>query len=115
MVQLIANAQALANHFHCLVLLIHHSGLADAERLRGHSSLGCALDAIAHFERKDGSLNGVMTIQKMKEENDTNLAFDIALSRVVIGKDADGDDISTLYVDAVEQQDAKTAQLQGWQ
>ena len=40
MIQLIANATALSQQFSCFVLLVHHSGLTEADRLRGHSSLG---------------------------------------------------------------------------
>ena len=63
MIQLIANAQALSERFGCLVLLLHHAGLKDIDRLRGHSSLGCALDALVYFERKEGATSCVMSAE----------------------------------------------------
>jgi AAA domain/Bifunctional DNA primase/polymerase, N-terminal len=109
MIQLIANAQALSERFGCLVLLIHHAGLTETDRLRGHSSLGCALDALMYFERKEDALAATMTVQKLKEENDAGIAFDIELVRIVIGKDADGEEISTLVVETVRKAEAITA------
>jgi AAA domain len=109
MIQLIANAQALSERFGCLVLLLHHAGLTETDRLRGHSSLGCALDALMYFERKEGALAATMTVQKLKDEDDNGLAFDIELVRVVTGKDADGEEISTLVVETVRKADTATA------
>lgn len=109
MIQLIANAQTLSERFRCLVLLIHHAGLTETDRLRGHSSLGCALDALMYFERKEGALSATMTVQKLKDENDSGLAFDIDLVRVVTGKDADGEEISTLVVETVRKAETATA------
>jgi len=108
MVQLIANAQALSEKFNCLVLLIHHAGLTETDRLRGHSSLGCALDALVFFEPKEGALSARLTVQKLKEEADRNVALELELLRIVIGKDHDGDEISTLVVDTVR--DGKAAE-----
>lgn len=109
MIQLIANAQTLSNSFCCFVLLVHHAGLTDTERLRGHSSLGCAIDALVYFERKEGTLSAVMKVQKLKDEDDTGLSFDIKLARVVIGKDADGDEMSTLIVETIRKEMAEPA------
>jgi len=57
MVQFVANATALANHFGALVIIVHHVGLADDQRLRGHSSLIAALDAAALSERNEGAMS----------------------------------------------------------
>lgn len=65
MVQYVANAQALAKHFGALVVVVHHVGLADDQRLRGHSSLHGALDAQIICERTKGSLSSSMTLQKL--------------------------------------------------
>jgi hypothetical protein len=106
MIQLIANATALSERFACLVLLVHHSGLTETDRLRGHSSLGCALDALVFFEPKEGALAARLTVQKLKEEADRNVALDLQLLRVVIAKDCDGDEISTLIVDSIRDGEA---------
>jgi hypothetical protein len=85
MQQIIANAQALSNHFQCFVLIIHHSGLSDDDRPRGHSSLKGALDVLIRFERKEGTLT-------------------------IIGKDDEGEEISTLVVETIHKSEVtKTA------
>jgi hypothetical protein len=106
MQQVIANAQALSNRFNCFVLIIHHSGLADDDRPRGHSSLKGALDVLIRFERKEGTLTTVMTVQKLKDEDDNGLAFEAQLVRIILGKDDEGDEISTLVVETIRKMEA---------
>ena len=107
MIQYVANAQALSKRFGCLVVIIHHVGLSDEERLRGHSSLHGAIDAQILCERASGTLTTGLKIQKLKDE-DAGRTFSATLSRVVIGHDEDGDEVSTLVVDSViEQMDAR--------
>ena len=99
----IASAGALADHFKALVLIVHHTGLGEGaeKRLRGHSSLNGALDAQLLCERVEGDLAATLTLQKLKDDaSDVRLLA--RLSRVVIGHDEDGDEISSLIVDAVE-------------
>ena len=88
MVQFVANATALANHFRAFVLIVHHVGLADDKRLRGHSSLLGALDALILSERKEGELSAVLTLQKLKDD-EFNVKLTAHLSRIVIGQDED--------------------------
>jgi len=45
MIQFVANATALANHFRACVVVVHHVGLSDDKRMRGHSSLLGGVDA----------------------------------------------------------------------
>ncbi len=52
MQQLVANATALANRFRALVLIIHHVGLGDDKRPRGHSGLLGANDARMLCEKR---------------------------------------------------------------
>jgi len=101
MVQFIANANALAARFKCLVLVVHHTGKDNSKGMRGHSSLNGAMDAVLLCERREGELSATLTIQKLKDEaSDTRLS--VKLARVVIGADDDGDDISTLVVESIE-------------
>jgi hypothetical protein len=106
MQQIIANAQALSSRFNCFVLIIHHSGLTDDDRPRGHSSLKGALDVLIRFERKEGTLTSVMTVQKLKDEDDNGLAFEAQLVRIILGKDDEGDEISTLVVETIRKMEA---------
>ena len=101
MLQFVSNATALANHFGALVLIIHHTGHYDDQRMRGHSSLIGGIDAQILCERKERSLSTTLTLQKLKDEA-SSVKLTAHLSRVVIGQDEDGDDISTLIVEKIE-------------
>jgi hypothetical protein len=101
MVQFVTNANALARRFHCLVLVVHHVGHGDAERMRGHSSFAGAADAIILCERPGDELATTLTLQKAKDEA-SNIRLTAHLSRIVIGHDQDGDEISTLTIETVE-------------
>lgn len=96
------NAAALAARFNALVLIVHHVGHGETaqQRMRGHSSLHGALDAQILCERQEGSLAATLTLQKLKDEL-SDVRLTALLSRVVVGHDEDGEEISTLIVDAV--------------
>jgi hypothetical protein len=101
MTAFVANAGALASRFNALVLIVHHTGLGDDRRMRGHSSLNGALDAQILCERVDGDLAATLTLQKLKDDA-SEVRLRARLERIVIGHDEDGDEISTLVVDAIE-------------
>lgn len=105
MTTFLANATAIANRFRCLVLIVHHIGLADDKRMRGHSSAVGAMDAQILVERRPGEMSTTLTLQKLKDEA-SNVMLAAHLSRVVIGRDEDGDDVSTLIVDRIEDTEA---------
>jgi hypothetical protein len=69
--------------------------------LRGFSGLIGALDASILSERQEGALAATLTLMKLKDEEDGQ-KLTVHLTRVVVGKDADDDEISTLVVDSVE-------------
>jgi hypothetical protein len=111
MTALIGNAEALAQHFDCLVLFVHHVGLADERRLRGHTSLAGALDAQVLCERKEGGNCAALTLQKLKDDVcDVHLLAH--LRRVVVGRDEDDEEISTLIVEAVEDAESPKSNAQ---
>jgi AAA domain len=101
MVQFVANANALACRFKALVLVVHHVGLSDERRMRGHSSFAGGADALLLCERCEGELSAHLTSHKLKDEA-SNICLAVTLCRVVIGEDEDGDEISTLVVDNIE-------------
>ena len=105
MITFVANATALANHFRCFVLIVHHVGLGDDKRMRGHSSLIGAIDAQLLCERREGELSTTLTLQKLKDE-ESRVKLAAHLSRIVIGRDEDGEDVSTLIVDRIEETEA---------
>jgi hypothetical protein len=107
MATLLANAEALAQHFGRLVLCVHHVGHGeDAQnRPRGWSGLVAALDVMILSERADGAMSATLTIQKLKDDA-SNISLTAHLSRVVLGHDQDGDEVSTIVVDNVVKAEA---------
>ncbi len=101
MAQFVINATALANHFRCFVLALHHVGLSDDQRMRGWSGLRNGIDAELICERTDKEMKTTLTLRKLKDE-DKNVSLCVSMERVVIGQDADGDDVTTLVVKSVE-------------
>jgi hypothetical protein len=101
MAQLVANGTAIANHFGCLVGLVHHNPLADEDRLRGWTGLLGGLDVSILSKREKGSLVATLNIKKMKDEDDT-LSFTVTLVRIILGHTKSGREISTLVVESVE-------------
>lgn len=104
MVNFVRNTTALSRHFETLVLVVHHSGLENEKRLRGHSSLHGAVDAQILCETTNVPFQASLTLQKVKDDA-SNIRFLAHLSRVALGVDEDGDEISTLVVDNVETSD----------
>jgi hypothetical protein len=102
MINFVKNATALGRHLKTLVLAVHHSGLGDEKRLRGHSSLHGAVDAQILCEKTNIPFQAALTLQKVKDET-SNTNFLVHLTRDVLGIDEDGDDISTLVVENVEE------------
>jgi putative DNA primase/helicase len=102
MLQFVANATALANHFGAFVLVVHHIGLTAEDRERGHSSLIGGADVRILCQRKVQELAATLKWLKLKDE-DTNVTLKAHLARIVIGQDEDGDDISTLIVESIEE------------
>jgi hypothetical protein len=70
--------------------------------MRGHSSLGGGVDAAILCERQEGALEATLTLVKLKDEA-SDARFTARLSRVVLGRDDDGGEISTLIVESVEE------------
>jgi len=98
---LLANARMLANHFEACVVPVHHPGLSEDRRPRGHSSLTGNVDVQILAERKKDDLATTLTVKKLKD-NPSGLSLTLHLSPIVIGQDQDGDDVSTLVVTRIE-------------
>jgi hypothetical protein len=98
---LVVNATALVNHFQCLVAVVHHTPVADDERLRGKGTLGASVDVSILSKYAKGSLVATLTIMKMRDDDGTQ-SFTVRLARVVLGKTKKGREVSTLVVESVE-------------
>lgn len=105
---LIANAEALANHFGCFVLIVHHVGLGDDGRERGHSSALGNMDVRILCQRKIPEMFATLTWKKLKDE-ECGFSLRAHLARVVLDVDNDGDEVSTLVVDRVEDAETRAA------
>jgi hypothetical protein len=96
------NAGALSEHFGCFTLAVHHVGHSEEaqKRPRGWSGVVGAVDVQILCERDGEAFATELTVQKEKDEA-AGFSLTANLSRVVLGTDRDGDEISTLIVDDV--------------
>ena len=106
MAQLLINAIALSNHFRCFVLMVHHVGLSDDQRMRGWSGLKCGIDVEILCERELKTMTTTLSLKKLKDE-ETNLQLAVSMDRIVIGHDEDGDEVSTLVVADIKEETTK--------
>ncbi len=97
---IIQNAQRLAKENNSHVMLVHHTGKDASKGLRGHSSLIAALD-VAIEVRRDGSGRS-WSISKSKDDTDGDVHH-FELKQIILGADADGDQISSCVVEAAIQ------------
>jgi hypothetical protein len=102
MLMLVSNGLAIAAHFDCVVLFVHHVGNSEdaKKRARGHSSLPGAADFQILTERPQRELRATLTLMTAREDQD-GVSFEAGLSRVVLGLDDDGDEVSTLIVETI--------------
>jgi len=108
MAAFIGNAEKLAQHFGCFVLAVHHVGWDDQKRPRGWSGLIGALDLQMLCERSEREKRARLTVQKLKDDDD-DICFEGRLSRVVVGHNKNGREVSTLIVDDVVETQPETA------
>jgi hypothetical protein len=95
MAKFIRAADAIRTAFGCLMLLVHHCGVA-GNRPRGHTSLAGADDVQIAVERdKDG--NVVATVQHMKD-GPSGAVIASKLEVVELGVDQDGDPLTSCVV-----------------
>ncbi len=80
-----------------LVVLVHHTGKDQSRGARGHSSLFAALDGAVSVDRTAFGLRS-WSVAKSKDGED-GLKFSFKLKQHQLGKDADGDDITSCTVE----------------
>ena len=101
MTMAISACQRIQQATDTLILLVHHTGKDAARGLRGHSSLIGALDASIEVS---GGLDGIprqWEARKVKDDS-TGEPHPFELRRVVLGTDADGDEITSCIVEPAE-------------
>ena len=78
----------------CTVLRVHHSGHGNQDRARGHSSLPAGVDTEIRVDEQEIALT--------KQRDDVRGKVGFRLEVVTLGKDADGDPVTTCVVHHVE-------------
>jgi hypothetical protein len=78
----------------CSVLRVHHTGHGSEERARGHSSLPAGIDTEIRVDRDHISLT--------KQRDDVLKQFDFDLKEVTVGTDQDGEPVTTMIVEQLE-------------
>lgn len=82
------------------VMLVHHIGKDAGRGARGHSSLRAAIDTEIELSRDDV---GVITAEVTKQrDGPTGYRFDYTLRQVELGRDQDGDAVTTCVVEPLE-------------
>lgn len=100
MTAFVRNAQSLSSHFGCFVLAVHHIGHHAETRLRGHSSLPAAADLIVRAERLPDAPAATLTVEKAKD-GPTDISLTATMQRIGLGRDDDGEEMTTLVVDSI--------------
>lgn len=90
----------------CTVLRVHHSGHGNQDRARGHSSLPAGVDTEVRVTEQEIALT--------KQRDDVRSKVFFKLEVVKLGKDRDGDDVTTCVVQQVEE-NAMSPDLTGTQ
>ena len=91
------HARAIRDATGAMVLLVHHSG-KDAERgARGWSGIKAAADVEFEVSRVEGSDVRILRVSKQKDGRD-DLSWAFRLESVMVGLDADGEEVSSLVV-----------------
>lgn len=90
-----------------MVLLVHHSGKDATRGARGWSGLKAAADVELEVVRAEERRS--LSVSKMKDGPGEGIEYQFRLQPVVLGIDADGDDISSLVVEHSEGSARRTA------
>lgn len=107
----LAGASKIEQKFGCLVAIVHHCGI-DASRPRGHTSLSGAVEVQLKVERA-GNLKVIVTVQLAKDfPEGAEIVSDLV--SVELGRDDDGDPMTSLIVLPAEGSSIRTAkQIKG--
>ena len=102
MTALIKNLDAIRAHTGAHIILVHHSGKDTARGARGHSSLRAATDTEIEIETEDEE-TGTRTAKVTKQRDyQGGEKFGFGLKPVELGKDQDGDMVTSCVVEEME-------------
>jgi KaiC/GvpD/RAD55 family RecA-like ATPase len=93
------------------IMLIHHSGKDVARGARGHSSLRAAVDTEIELTRDE---LGLITAEVTKQrDGPTGYKFAYSLRQIELGRDQDGDPVTTCLVEPISAVEADMPQVSG--
>ncbi|MDO9083869.1 MAG: AAA family ATPase [Humidesulfovibrio sp.] len=84
----------LRNRFNCAVLVVHHSGISDRNRMRGNYALFAAADTVFKMARQSNT--ATLTCQKMKDFAEPEPLNFVANAVLLDERDEDGQRLSSL-------------------
>lgn len=97
---LIRNLDVVRRATRAHVMLVHHTGKDASKGARGHSSLRAAIDTEIELSRDD---SGLITAEVTKQrDGPTGYRFDYRLRQVELGRDQDGDPVTTCLVEPAD-------------
>jgi hypothetical protein len=106
MARFIRAADAIREAFVCLVVIVHHCGV-QGNRPRGHTSLTGAVDVQVAVER-DAAGNIMARVEAMKD-GEAGAVIASRLEQVEVGRDTDGDPLTSCVIVPVEGEAADAA------
>ena len=109
MTAFIANVDALRNYAKAHAATVHHSGKDTAQGARGHSSLRAATDTEIELHSEEGIKTATATKQRDIEPRPP-VAFVLKVHE--LGKDADGDAVTTCTISKAEDDDVQDSRKQ---
>lgn len=109
--QLVAGLDLIRRATGAHVMLVHHTGKDAARGARGHSSLRAAIDTEIELTRDEvGQITAEVTKQR---DGPTGYRFAYTLCQVELGRDQDGDPVTSCLVEPVETARAGHAEVTG--
>lgn len=109
--QLVAGLDMIRRVTGAHVMLVHHTGKDAARGARGHSSLRAAIDTEIELTRDEvGQITAEVTKQR---DGPTGYRFAYTLRQVELGRDQDGDPVTSCLVEPVEPARAGHAEIAG--
>lgn len=109
--QLVAGLDLIRRATGAHVMLVHHTGKDAARGARGHSSLRAAIDTEIELTRDEaGQIAAEVTKQR---DGPTGYRFAYTLRQVELGRDQDGDPVTSCLVEPVDTARAGHAEVTG--
>ena len=93
----VSQANRIAAETGAAVIFAHHPGKDQDRGMRGSSAMAADVDVVVRIERESGSHVRNVLLEKAKDGEEGELGS-FTLERVVLGKDEDGDDITSCVV-----------------